>query len=182
MAKVFSQKYILVEITSDDLQYIKELYKWQCEEKYREYYTCRPLKKIPIYEDYIVFIKNHIKKGIKFFVLIKKGQPDILYGKITLFDYNERNYSAEFGYYLPEKNRGIGIGKIMIRQFIQLMFNDNSLELHKLYATTASGNKPSVKILEDLSFKLDGRLRDHYWIGDNIQDQLHYSILREEWN
>lgn len=181
MIEESTRRYSLVRISQDSTEYIKTLYKWQCNEKHREYYTCRPLKDILSYDEYLTFIKNHIEKGIRFYVLVDEENHHIVYGKITMFDYNQRNRSAEFGYYIPEENRGKGIGKIMIKQFLDTLFNDNTLYLHKLYATTASGNEPSIKILEWLSFNLDGRLREHYWVEGYIQDQLHYSILRKEW-
>lgn len=182
MSRDSTERYKLESISPYSTDYLKELYQWQCNEKHREDYTCRPVKEIPSYDEYLVFIKNHLKKGIRFYVLVDEEKPDIVHGKITMFDYNPRNHSAEFGYYLPEENRGKGLGKIMLQQFLHSMFQDKTLNLHKLYATTASGNKPSIGILEGLNFKLDGRLREHYWIEDDIQDQLHYSILKREYD
>lgn len=51
----------------------------------------------------------------------------------------------------------------------------------KIYATTSSKNYPSMKLLETYGFKLEGRLREHYWINDNKYDQLVYSLLKKEW-
>ncbi|EPZ52839.1 hypothetical protein N007_19215 [Alicyclobacillus acidoterrestris ATCC 49025] len=28
---------------------------------------------------------------------------------------------------------------------------------------------------------MDGTIREHYWMGDEIQDQLHFSLLKREW-
>ena len=69
----------------------------------------------------------------------------------------------------------------MLAKFIETSFNDEDLNLDKIYATTSSYNIPSVKLLEKFGFKLDGRLREHYWINENKYDQLIYSILKNEW-
>jgi ribosomal-protein-alanine N-acetyltransferase len=102
-------------------------------------------------------------------------------GKITLFDFNTRNHSAEFGYYLPNSNRAFGLGKIMLPKFIEAAFQNDDLNLNKIYATTASNNFPSIKLLEKYGFKLEGRLREHYWINENKYDQLVYSLFKCEW-
>lgn len=102
-------------------------------------------------------------------------------GKITLFDFNHRNHSAEFGYYFPNNNRAQGLGSIMLDKFIETSFKDDELDLNKIYATTASNNIPSIKLLEKFDFKLDGRLRQHYWINEQRYNQLIYSILKSEW-
>ena len=100
---------------------------------------------------------------------------------VTAFDYNPRNQSAEFGYYLPQTHRGEGYGSLLVKAFLNAMFQDDVWQLNKLYATTASGNIPSVTLLERLGFHLDGVIREHYWIAGHVQDQLHYSFLKREY-
>ncbi len=114
-------------------------------------------------------------------IYVMKDEAENILGKINIFDYNPRNKSVEFGYYLPRTNRKQGLGKIMIKLFLQIAFNDKKLDLNKLYATTASNNLASIKVLEYLNFKLDGKLREHYWINNEKYDQLHYSLLRKEY-
>lgn len=87
-------------------------------------------------------------------------------GKITFFDLNQRTHSAEFGYYLQSNNRAHGLGSIMLAKFIETSFKDDELNLNKIYATTFSNNLSSIKLLEKFGFKLDGRLREHYWINE----------------
>lgn len=125
-----------------------------------------------------IYLKQSLKE--KHYILVNKNY-NIPLGKIKLFDFNIRNRSAEFGYYLPAGNRTRGLGKIMLSKFIQNSFDDSELKLNKLYATTSSNNVSSIKLLEKFGFKMDGRLREHYWIDENKYDQLIYSILKCEW-
>jgi RimJ/RimL family protein N-acetyltransferase len=127
-------------------------------------------------------LKSIADEKQKIYVLIKKETYDNPLGKITLFDFNPRNHSAEFGYYIPSFNREQGLGIIMLSKFIEKTFSDDKLNLNKIYATTSSWNTPSIKLLEKFNFKLDGRLREHYWIDEDKCDQLNYSKLRREWN
>lgn len=163
-------------------QHIQILYSWNIEEKHFEYYTCRPLKLCQSFEEYACkTLKAISERKAKIYVLVKKEDCNIPLGKITLFDLNQRNHSAEFGYYLPNNNRALGLGSIMVAKFIETSFKDDELNLNKIYATTSSNNLSSIKLLEKFGFKLDGRLREHYWINENKYDQLIYSMLKYEW-
>jgi RimJ/RimL family protein N-acetyltransferase len=69
----------------------------------------------------------------------------------------------------------------MLPMFIDISLADGRYDLNKLYATTSSGNTPSIKLLKKFGFKLDGRQREHCWVDGHRHDQLIYSILRSEW-
>lgn len=171
-----NNNYDLVLLTN---KYFNELYNWQITEAHFDYYTCRPVNLVNPYNEY----ENKLKQSMqnkKTYILISNDNPNVPLGKISLFDYNLRNHSAEFGYYLPEPNRTKGFGSIMINFFIDKAFKDTTLNLNKLYATTSSNNLASIKLLEKFNFTLDGRMREHYWIGENKYDQLVYSILKKE--
>lgn len=178
MKNNLNEKYELVTLKED---HIKELYSWNTSEKNFQYYTCRPLRTNSTFNEYKDKTLKELSCGNqKIYVLIEKEDNNIPIGKITLFDFNSRNHSAEFGYYMPEKNRGKGIGSIMLCKFIYVCFNDKQLNLNKIYATTSSSNHISIKLLEKFKFKLEGRLREHYWINDERYDQLVYSMLRND--
>lgn len=163
-------------------EYFKDVYSWNIAEKHFEQYTCRPLKSQESYDEYVNKMMDSIdSKKEKNYILVKKDDYSMPLGKIKLFEYNPRNHSAEFGYYLPEHNRNMGLGSIILEQFINISFADNDYKLNKLYATTASNNIPSIKMLERYGFTLDGRLREHYWINESKYDQCVYSILKSEW-
>ncbi|NMM63358.1 GNAT family N-acetyltransferase [Clostridium sp. P21] len=162
-------------------KHIQTIFNWNIHEKNFEYYTCRPLKLIKSFEEYANKTLAAISEGEQIiYVLVSRDDCNKPLGKISLFDLNARNHSAEFGYYLPDNNRGHGLGSIMVSKFIENSFKNDELNLNKIYATTSSNNYFSVKLLEKYGFKLDGRLREHYWIGENRHDQLIYSILKQE--
>lgn len=163
-------------------EYFHNLYSWSMEETNFEQYTCRPVNFEKSYDEYVHSMLESIRNSNKrIYILVANNNPTEPLGKITLFDYNPRNHSAEFGYYFPDYNRGKGLGSIILELFFNTTFTDNSLNLHKLYATTASNNIASIKLLEKFNLKLDGKLRDHYWIDNNKYSQCIYSILKSEW-
>lgn len=162
------------------LDYLDELYQWKVEDNGREFFTCRPLTATGTKEDYKNQLMNQMQiDGNKMFLLIDSRTN--LIGKINLFDFNSRNRSAEFGYYLPKHHRSQGLGKIMVKLFLDRVFSDQHLSLNKIYTTTSSVNIPSIRILENFNFILEGRLREHYWIQQNKYDQLIFSLFKDEW-
>ena len=175
------EEYKLIKLKDDDIECFELLYNWNIEEENRNHHTCRPLKEMGSLKDYIIAMKHLINTGVQAYILQMNDTKEVL-GKITLFDYNPRNHSAEFGYYLPLSHRGKGFGQHMLRFFLNQIFNDEILDLNKLYATTASNNEGSIKLLENHEFVLDGTIREHFWIKDKIYDQLHYSLLKREYH
>lgn len=158
---------------------LPEMYRWNEEEPHPEWYSCRPVRTGEAKAAYLARWKKIIASpDRRCFLLMQRENP---VGKISLFDYNFRNRSAEFGYYLPERFRRRGLGTVMARLFLSEVFRDEFLALNKLIATTSSGNLPSLRLLEKVGFHLDGRQREHYWIGVERFDQLIYSLLRPEW-
>ncbi|UNO47848.1 GNAT family N-acetyltransferase [Alicyclobacillus acidoterrestris] len=138
----------LREISPEDKAIIAKLRVWDVSEANRHWYTCRPVAPVKDLHDYIDSMVERIERRvIRPFVLVSDERDECLCGKITAFDFNPRNRSAELGYYLPQMNRGMGFGRIMLRQFLHAMFEDAEWNLHKLYATTASGNQVSIHLL-----------------------------------
>lgn len=180
MNKYMDKEYELILLKEE---HIKTLYDWNIKEQHFECYTCRPLKSVQTFESYYNNTLNMVsERKAMIYVIVDRENSHTPLGKITLFDFNPRNHSAEFGYYLPQNSRAHGLGSIMLTKFIEKCFNDNELDLNKIYATTSSNNLPSIRLLQKFRFKLDGRLREHYWIGEDKYDQLVYSMLKSEYN
>ena len=174
--------YRLIRVSADGTDVIHEFHRWDLSEEHRSHHTCRPVADVPSLEQFQAKISAQVNEGVKrIFVLVEAGSPEIPLGRIDAGDFNPRNRSAEFGYYLPPERRGQGLGRIMATLFLDRMFGDDELGLHKLYATASSGNAPSVGLLKSLGFRLDGRMREHYWIDGQFFDQAVYSMLRREW-
>lgn len=169
----------LLRLLSSDLMHL--LYEWRSSEENFGYFTCRPVHDLPSEAEFIEKLEKDIVLKIRqIFVIVKDQEISKPFGRISLFDFNPRNHSAEFGYYIPTELRGKGIGQNMVRLLLERVF-DQENDLNKVYATTSSNNQPSIRLLERNGFKLDGRLREHYWIKGIRYDQLHYSMLRSDW-
>ena len=157
------------------------LYEWKLNEQNWDLYTCRPVGMLLTEERFIENLEKEIAQGtLQVYLIVAEQDISQPLGRITLFDYNPRNRSAEFGYYIPTELRGQRIGQTMINLLMEKVFGKEN-DLNKVYATTSSNNEPSIRLLERNGFTLDGRLREHYWISGSRYDQLHYSMLRSDW-
>jgi RimJ/RimL family protein N-acetyltransferase len=100
-------------------------------------------------------------------------------GWVSLFDFNRRNRSAEFGYGIVRPLRGRRIGRQMLACAFDHFFRQPNF--NKLYCQTASFNIPSVRLLESLGLKRDAVLRAHHELDGELFDDYVYSLLRREW-
>lgn len=107
---------------------------------------------------------------------LQNGEKPV--GKMSFFDFNSRNRSAEFGYMVDPAQRGRGIATKMLRLGLQKIFRDENL--NKLYCQTAEFNIPSIKLLKKSGFHLDGTLREHHELDGKLYSDLVFSILRCE--
>lgn len=171
----------LMEIAAANVDIHRTLYRWDQEEEHRERFTCRPVPDLLEWDPFMESISQRMQSGALRIFVLWDTMTEAPLGRVTAFDYNPRNHSAEFGYYLPPAYRQHGYGREMGRRFVSAMFSDTVWPLHKLYATTASGNIPSIRLLEGLGFHLDGIMREHYWFETEVQDQWCYSLLSRDW-
>ncbi len=111
-------------------------------------------------------------------IILKENNRPI--GKLSYFDLNMLNRSAELGYLVAPDDRGKGFAKEALRLLIRYLFIH--LGLNKVYAQTASFNELSVKLLKSLEFHLDGTLRQHHFYKGNLHDDLLFSLLKFECN
>ena len=100
-------------------------------------------------------------------------------GRVTVFDFNPRNRSAEFGFLIDPARRGTGCGTRMIRAFLDHAFP--TWNLNRLYCQTGAFNIASVRMLERLRFVREAILRQHHELDGRLLDDLVYSLLRSEW-
>lgn len=86
--------------------------------------------------------------------------------------------SGEIGYWLGEEYWGRGIATRALAGLTRFAFT--TYELERLYALPLASNTASCRVLEKVGYQLEGRLRRSAIKDGVVQDQLLYSILREE--
>lgn len=103
--------------------------------------------------------------------------PDLL-GQFNIFDLDQIHRKAQVGYWLAEKENRKGYASKALKTLIGFGFED--LHLHRLEATTATTNQPSIRLLERVGFKREGLLREVFWTQGKFVDDYLYSILETD--
>ena len=111
------------------------------------------------------------------FVIVRK-KDKVPVGKISFFDYNPLNRSAELGILIDPDEQKNGYAGEAIRVLVKYLFHQRGF--NKVYAQTAGFNKGAIKLLESLKFKKDATLRDHYFYGGKFHEGFIYSLLLYE--
>jgi [ribosomal protein S5]-alanine N-acetyltransferase len=86
---------------------------------------------------------------------------------------------AEIGYGLGIAHRGLGYATEAARALINTCFTE--LGLHRVQAIASSGNLASVRVLERLGMKLEGRLREANLREGKWCDLYYFGMLENEW-
>ncbi|MCL2342272.1 MAG: GNAT family N-acetyltransferase [Firmicutes bacterium] len=133
--------------------------------------TCRPVSTRRM--DYDTFLAKPGNAMLG--VYLREGADRILAGQVTVFDYNPRNRSAEFGYRLLEAYQGRGIMRAALGILIDAAVGDDK-PLNKLYAQTAAFNEKSIALLTALGFHRDAVLREHHERGGALYDDWVFSL------
>jgi len=66
-----------------------------------------------------------------------------------------------------------------VRVYVRYAFTE--LNLLKLTAHVFAENLASARVLEKNSFKLEGKLRQHFLKDSRLLDALSYGLLKEDW-
>ena len=128
-------------------------------------------------ENYID-IYNNSKDGMLLGIFVKKPSKHI--GNITLHQIDWRNRYAEIGILIGDnKYRGKGYAAEAISLVSDHAFN--KLNLHKLYAGMVKSNKASIRAFEKAGFKVEGILREHFYLNDEYLDCYRMGLLKSEY-
>ena len=108
-------------------------------------------------------------------VSTKENQP---VGKVSFFNYNDVNRSAELGILIDPDERTKGYALEAFQILITYLFKYRNL--NKVYAETAEFNTGTVKLLESLGFHKDGTLRQHHYYNGEYHNKYVFSLIRFE--
>jgi RimJ/RimL family protein N-acetyltransferase len=87
-------------------------------------------------------------------------------------------YSVEIGYWLAEPFWGKGITVEAVKVFTKYTFEN--FEFNRIFANVFEMNPNSGKVLEKAGYNLEARLKKTVFKHGKFQDQLIYSMLRED--
>ena len=110
---------------------------------------------------------------------IARREDDLVIGTCTLHRIDRQHRRAELGYILRRDHWGRGLAGEALNALLNHAFG--AMDLHRLEADIDPRNTSSIRSVERLGFKLEGRLRERYFLAGEIQDSLIYGLLAAEW-
>ncbi len=129
------------------------------------------------------FLKKQIDKysignGSSFAVVLKESGE--LIGNIVL-NIDKENYSAEISYVINDKYWNKGYATEVCKSLISLAFD--SLDLNRVEADVVDLNKASIRVLEKIGMKYEGKHRQAAY--DDKTNSFHdfeiFSVLKKEY-
>ncbi|RWZ60656.1 N-acetyltransferase [Halobacillus fulvus] len=123
------------------------------------------------------------KKGSELFVYsVIEQETRTLIGHISLGKIDRHNKSARIGKVLVghRNGRGKGTGQTMMKEILQIAFND--LQLHRVSLGVFDFNTSAIRCYEKVGFRKEGLLRDARKNGDEYWSLWEMSMLDCEWS
>jgi len=90
-----------------------------------------------------------------------------------------RNERAELGYSIARWLWGRGLTTEAVSAVIDAAFRQ--LPIRKVTARAAAANLGSIRVMEKVGMRYEGRLRQEWIVHGQTVDSVHYGLLREEW-
>lgn len=119
-------------------------------------------------------------KSFVYFQLLKKDTNENI-GWCGYHTYYTQHARAELGYVLTaESERAKGYMKEALPQIIKYGFEN--MNLHRIEAFVGPTNTPSLRLIEQLGFRKEGHLKEHYFKNGIAEDSVLFGLLRSEYD
>ncbi len=100
-------------------------------------------------------------------------------GGIGMHDWDHTLKKAQLGYWIRPEYEGKGIVTQCLTRFVDFLFEKpglNKIEIH--FMTT---NKRSAAVAERLGFRIEGIIRQSYFMNGKLEDLAITGLLKNEW-
>ena len=143
------------------------------------YWSRPPMTAIAEAEELLRDIEYHATTKTLFEWGIARREDDLVIGTSTIFKIEREHRRAELGYILRRDHWKRGLANEALTAIVSHAFG--TLELHRLEADIDPRNAASIRSVERLGFKLEGHLRERFFVAGDVQDSLLYGLLAPEW-
>ena len=111
--------------------------------------------------------------------LVRKSDHQLI-GTCGYHKWDKRYFRAEIGYDLSPGFWGQGYMAEALRAVLQNGFE--RMGLNRIDALVSIENDRSVRLLQQAGFKLEGILRDYFFLDGKFYDHYLFALLQKEWN
>ncbi|UCG68553.1 MAG: GNAT family N-acetyltransferase [Thermoplasmata archaeon] len=124
--------------------------------------------------------KKHMQSGLAYhFAILSKDNSELM-GVMSLIGVNMRHKNAELGYWVGKYHWNKGIATEAASRMLEFGFQD--LNLQRISARCFHDNTPSIRVIEKIGMKYEGKFRKEILKENKFIDMAYYAILKEEWN
>lgn len=170
-----SDRLILKPVEPEDLPYLLEQ-RWDSD--LTDYIIHNPISSYNQQQWY----ENICRKGDVVMSIFYKENPDekpVLLGAVGLYDINQRHQRATWKT-LRIRKQYQGLGLAREAAIMLLDYGFNTLNINKITGDAFPENKSIITLMEHVGFKMEGRLKQHYFHQGVFKDVVIYSVLRED--
>jgi len=137
------------------------------------------VSKVNNIDDVKKYVDSYIEKNTNGIgVLYGIWENNKLIGSILIREMDKEAKWAEIGYMIDHEYQGKGITKRACKKLIDYIFD--ILLLEKVEICCDDKNIGSIKLAEALGFKLEGTIRNHMMVNNEIGNMRYYGLLRNE--
>lgn len=104
------------------------------------------------------------------------GQP---IGTCGIQSINYIHGDAVVPLFVAQEHRTKGFGSAMLCELIQLSFDQ--LRLHRLSTVYRANNGATEKLIKNMGFEEEGRVREGWYANGQHHDIVHVGLLKSEW-
>lgn len=170
-----SDRLILKPVEPEDLPYLLEQ-RWDSD--LTDYIIHNPISSYNQQQWY----ENICRKGDVVMSIFYKENPDekpVLLGAVGLYDINQRHQRATWKT-LRIRKQYQGLGLAREAAIMLLDYGFNTLNINKITGDVFPENKSIITLMEHVGFKMEGRLKQHYFHQGVFKDVVIYSVLRDD--
>ncbi len=172
-----TERLVLRDITEDDIDAVFGIYS-----KGKKYFQYTRIPHPYGREDAEAFVSKVIE-GYQtlesFYVAIIERKSKRFIGSISINRFSHADDFAEVGYSVGEEFAGRGYVTEAASAFIDYCFR--RFDLNRIEIHAAVDNQASLRIIEKLGAKKEGRSRQSVRARNGYLDEYNFSILRKEW-
>ena len=175
--KIETNRLVLREFKADDWS---DFFSYQQSPEYLELYPWdrrREEDSIEFVNLFIEWQKTAPRRKFQLVVTLKGDEKAIGSCGIRLKDGTDLD--ADLGYEIAPPHWGNGLATEAVRAMVRFGFEN--LHLHRLSSWCTAQNVRSIRVLEKLGMKTEGRLRESEQYKDRYWDTLLFGLLRSEW-
>jgi ribosomal-protein-alanine N-acetyltransferase len=118
--------------------------------------------------------------SFKHFLMVDKKTGTVI-GKTGFRVWHVHHYRAEIGYSITDE-RYLNKGYMTEANRAIIKFGFEQMGLNRIEAFAGPNNIASLKILRSLGFTEEGKLREHYFKDNRMEDSVCFGLLKREYD